>query len=307
MVLTCYWLNRECGRNVLYKVDVLRVKGDMSFMCKIPLLSDVGSRKYGWVQNTDLFQDIPSNVTYRMPTEWNDFKTLNQPITFEFSEGSFCANRMLGPTVKLEPYNEEYTIVTTCDRSRCRNDSHWCLLNLEESSKSQRVEIVLKPKSYSHLDWSTSNFPIKAKRLIDFFVNGFAFNKIFYFRYIYEEEIANKDDDTRRRRDKVWMAAEHFDVDNADYTAPKQKRICAHCKIEKTSKKDLRTCSKCRLPSYCSKRCQKKHWRHVHKLECVHKGCRFEESKRNKRNDVWRQRNLWEYLFKDLENQAEKF
>ena len=45
------------------------------------------------------------------------------------------------------------------------------------------------------------------------------------------------------------------------------KRRCEGCFLTKTSQKLLKTCKRCRIPSYCSRECQLASWP-VHKMEC---------------------------------------
>ena len=45
------------------------------------------------------------------------------------------------------------------------------------------------------------------------------------------------------------------------------KRRCEGCFLTKTSQKLLKTCIRCRIPSYCSRECQISCWP-VHKMEC---------------------------------------
>ena len=45
--------------------------------------------------------------------------------------------------------------------------------------------------------------------------------------------------------------------------------VCANCK--KSPSKDeppLKTCGRCNLVQYCSKECQKAHWKRTHKVQC---------------------------------------
>lgn len=45
--------------------------------------------------------------------------------------------------------------------------------------------------------------------------------------------------------------------------------VCANClRTESEEGKGLKSCSKCLLTFYCSKECQKDHWKSAHKKEC---------------------------------------
>lgn len=48
-------------------------------------------------------------------------------------------------------------------------------------------------------------------------------------------------------------------------------RICGNPNCDNVEKEDniFKCCSKCRLVSYCSKECQTKHWKLVHRKECI--------------------------------------
>lgn len=46
---------------------------------------------------------------------------------------------------------------------------------------------------------------------------------------------------------------------------------CANCTEEMD---ELQTCGRCMLVKYCGKQCQRQHWKHVHKGDCVPVGCR---------------------------------
>ena len=48
----------------------------------------------------------------------------------------------------------------------------------------------------------------------------------------------------------------------------KLSKICAFCnKIEETTD-SFKICSRCKISIYCSKECQKKHWKAIHKNNC---------------------------------------
>jgi hypothetical protein len=47
-----------------------------------------------------------------------------------------------------------------------------------------------------------------------------------------------------------------------------EKRKCTHCEAAETPSLDMMKCSKCKRVQYCSKECQKTHWKKVHKKEC---------------------------------------
>jgi hypothetical protein len=48
----------------------------------------------------------------------------------------------------------------------------------------------------------------------------------------------------------------------------KLAKICAFCNQVETAKDSFKTCSACKTSIYCSKYCQKKHWKSVHKELC---------------------------------------
>lgn len=53
------------------------------------------------------------------------------------------------------------------------------------------------------------------------------------------------------------------------------KRVCAHCKMQEIHHQSpdefiqYKLCSKCKNVFYCSRHCQKKDWRQIHRLKCI--------------------------------------
>ena len=47
-------------------------------------------------------------------------------------------------------------------------------------------------------------------------------------------------------------------------------RKCSYvkCKKMEESRVEFMVCSRCKLPCYCSRRCQKLDWKHEHKQKC---------------------------------------
>jgi len=44
--------------------------------------------------------------------------------------------------------------------------------------------------------------------------------------------------------------------------------ICENCKIFQEEENEFKKCSRCNLVLYCSKKCQRIHWKQTHKFEC---------------------------------------
>jgi hypothetical protein len=55
-----------------------------------------------------------------------------------------------------------------------------------------------------------------------------------------------------------------FEVDNKTKLA----KVCAFCNKIETAQDSFKTCSACKISIYCSKDCQKKHWKIEHKNNC---------------------------------------
>jgi hypothetical protein len=47
-----------------------------------------------------------------------------------------------------------------------------------------------------------------------------------------------------------------------------ERPICSRCGIPETSTVELKQCTRCRIEKYCSKLCQKNHWKNCHKYVC---------------------------------------
>ncbi|KAJ3333990.1 hypothetical protein HDU76_013637 [Blyttiomyces sp. JEL0837] len=56
---------------------------------------------------------------------------------------------------------------------------------------------------------------------------------------------------------------------NFDLPEDPDERVCTNCGIEESDEVKLLACASCRSPLYCSKDCQKKHWKQSHKAECA--------------------------------------
>ena len=50
-----------------------------------------------------------------------------------------------------------------------------------------------------------------------------------------------------------------------------KKGQCSGCGHARRLQEKFRACSRCNVTRYCSKECQKKHWKEGHKKECVAK------------------------------------
>ena len=46
-------------------------------------------------------------------------------------------------------------------------------------------------------------------------------------------------------------------------------RVCAHCSTQASSGNSLMTCARCKSTFYCSRSCQRAHWKAGHKKICV--------------------------------------
>jgi hypothetical protein len=46
-------------------------------------------------------------------------------------------------------------------------------------------------------------------------------------------------------------------------------KTCDYCGSAEESEHKLQACSQCRLVAYCSKACQRAHWKNGHKQACV--------------------------------------
>eukprot|EP01083_Nonionella_stella_P037439 102058_1 len=49
----------------------------------------------------------------------------------------------------------------------------------------------------------------------------------------------------------------------------KNTKECVKCKVRKSEETQLKKCSRCRQPLYCSRKCQKIHWKKKHRYNCV--------------------------------------
>jgi hypothetical protein len=46
-------------------------------------------------------------------------------------------------------------------------------------------------------------------------------------------------------------------------------KVCSYCESVEDSEHKLQTCSRCLLVAYCSKECQRAHWKNGHKQTCI--------------------------------------
>ena len=63
-----------------------------------------------------------------------------------------------------------------------------------------------------------------------------------------------------------------YQIKKAQKKRMKAVRECAFCHVFEAlsgSTHDFKCCARCRVPFYCSKKCQKQHWRAGHKTECT--------------------------------------
>eukprot|EP01083_Nonionella_stella_P173233 597016_1 len=49
----------------------------------------------------------------------------------------------------------------------------------------------------------------------------------------------------------------------------KKNKECVKCKVRKSEENQLKKCSRCREPLYCSRKCQKIHWKKTYRNHCV--------------------------------------
>lgn len=59
-----------------------------------------------------------------------------------------------------------------------------------------------------------------------------------------------------------------FKKEFLDNNYKKTPRMCAYCNKVEGIDENFKKCSACYLTTYCSKDCQKKHWKIVHKYKC---------------------------------------
>eukprot|EP01083_Nonionella_stella_P037443 102068_1 len=57
----------------------------------------------------------------------------------------------------------------------------------------------------------------------------------------------------------------------ACYDKPRAVKVeeCVKCKVRKSEENQLKKCSRCREPLYCSRKCQKIHWKKTYRNHCV--------------------------------------
>ncbi len=70
----------------------------------------------------------------------------------------------------------------------------------------------------------------------------------------------------------TWSTEEEISVTLSGFAVEKSasKVSCAACKREhKHGEDSFKVCSACRVPHYCTKECQRAHWRTAHKRECT--------------------------------------
>ena len=62
-----------------------------------------------------------------------------------------------------------------------------------------------------------------------------------------------------------------YQVAKAEKNRVKPLRVCASCMMLENKDKPMsfKCCSRCRVPFYCSKLCQRNHWKREHKQECI--------------------------------------
>jgi hypothetical protein len=85
----------------------------------------------------------------------------------------------------------------------------------------------------------------------------------FHRRYLTDE--ANPDDN--KELSKIVLKAQKKEVKST--TNLTQGEMCANCYVlEKTLDEKLLKCGQCRLIKYCSRECQREHWKKAHKKQC---------------------------------------
>ena len=72
----------------------------------------------------------------------------------------------------------------------------------------------------------------------------------------------------------MWSTEEDFSVTLSGVAVDKDEgptlAYCAACKRgQKWGETPFKVCSACRVPHYCTKECQRAHWRTAHKHECT--------------------------------------
>ncbi len=64
-----------------------------------------------------------------------------------------------------------------------------------------------------------------------------------------------------REIQNIYLSHYEYALDNV--------KPCINCLAKETTSGDHKQCSKCKLAKYCSKTCQKEHWKNSHKLICA--------------------------------------